>query len=299
MQNSINGSIRVSTITTSGTFTFHERMQLIDIILVSGGSGGGSGRQGVSGQAGGGSGGAGSCVYSAKGIPREYFSGSSIIITIGVGGIGGAPQTTPDTDGNPGALGGRTWAGDFVTQQATDQASGGGINTVNAGRTAQFSALPYLQQQLSGADGRAGRGRITDGEPSAAARWMMATGGGGGAGADIGIAYVGGFGGMIEATDGLVVKTPGGFGGNEFGDINGGDGQAQLPSGPYSAGMMYWGGGGGGGGGQSSGLVAGNGGNGGGYGSGGGGGGGSLNGTPSGAGGNGAPGLVIITEYLF
>lgn len=302
------GSITITKFTANGTFTKNIATKYIEVICWNGGGGGGSGRQGASGSAGGGGGGSGGGVLLFGGY-ADFF-GATETVTIGAGGVGGVAQTSANTNGNAGTLGGISSLGNifYSISSANNNGLGGTTGTASGGENAGFS-YPFYPLYNSVFQPLGGSGRLIDGvdgdpfdiENSRVSftTYFIAGPGGGGAGANSGTAYKGGDGADTIAFNNSSssvrdVLNSGGVGGIETGVINGtaGNNAISTTGGRYVAAS-----GGGAGGGQSTGLVAGNGGNGGLPSAGGGGGGGSLNGTDSGVGGDGGRGEVWVIEY--
>jgi hypothetical protein len=123
----------------------------VDFDLSGGAGGGGSGRRGAAGSArrGGAAGGApGRCIRRLTGIA----AGTSITVTIGAGGAGGAVQTADDTNGNAGTAGGDTTVGAYFT--AFGGAAGiGGVGAISGGTT---SGSGSVGRGASGTSGNAG-----------------------------------------------------------------------------------------------------------------------------------------------
>ena len=319
-----SGATIVTTYSTPGTFTWTPNANTVEveIMIWNGGSGGGSGRQGASTAAGGGGGaGGGDSLYFK--FPRSYFSASETVV-VGAGGIGGAAQTSANTNGNIGTYGGISSVGNVyiddgnpLYQTAGNQYIGkAGINGTSAnslsggpsgwgityGRFPTIVFAGYVPGNgtvaagLNAGIGAPGFNGNSTGISVNGATFMVGGPAGGGGGADTVTARAGGPGSKYLSIDNTSTLYAAAAGGIETGTINGANGldaSAVATHGIITGGM-----GGGGGGGQHVGFVAGAGGLGGFPGGGGGGGGGSLNGTNSGVGGNGGNGQVIIIEYL-
>ena len=242
--------------------------------LVGGGGGGGAGRRGAAGsiRVGGGGGGAG-CV--AEGWLLTTNLGSTVAVTVGAGGTGGAAQTADSSSGANGTDGGVSLFSDFRANGGSF-GSGGGSGTGGGGGAGVSLGNNIGLTNLNGSGGAA----------------ASATGGAGAfvaAGAGGAIPTGGGAGGGITSGNANSAGSAGGTIGNAtLGQLSGG---AAGTNGNAGKGVGTGGGGGNGGG-------ANNGGNGGGFGAGGGGGGASTNGTNSGKGGDGASGYVLVITYL-
>lgn len=286
------GAASKTTIFTSTTmWTKDASAKNIEIYLWDAGGGGAAGRQGLTTlSSGGGGGGAGGFIYY-KNLASNFPA--SLTATVGVGGAGGASQTIPDTDGDPGVVGGFSSFGNIFTQQQQTAATGGNTTGVSGGTSDQANL--WVATLTAGPSSTAGIGFAVAGTNATNVNSMGTAAGGGGGGADVSTPWPGGDGGDINFIT-ITTAVPGGAGGIETGTINGGTGTSY--SGITPNGFISGGAGGGGGGGQSVGLAAGNGGNGGIPGGGGGGGGGSLDGTNSGAGGNGGRGEIWVIEYF-
>ena len=91
----------VQTFTTPGAFTWTKPAGalMIEVICIGGGGGGGSGRRGLAGSARSGGQGGGGGAYSTVKIPAAAL-GSTVVGQCGLGGTGGASQTTASTGGN-------------------------------------------------------------------------------------------------------------------------------------------------------------------------------------------------------
>ncbi len=302
---------------SSSTFTFvmPSGYTAIDVDLVGGGGGGGSGRRGAAGGVrGGGAGGGGGARQRARLVAPA--AGTSVTVTVGTGGPGGAAISTNDTNGGIGTAGGTTTFGSYLsayggapgeagTNGAVSGGSGGGaLSTGNSSKggypsSGQLgtSAYPY-NVGLGG-----GLGRAAANVPGSA-EWGGGGGSGNGNGADAisgaGSLYGGaggGGGGSIDAGNTSYKGGPGGLAGtwddgtgtvSTSGVAGGTTGGGAGNPGAAGSGMVSGGGGSGGGAGGGTGGAGGA------PGGGGGGGGASLNGTASGAGGAGGDGRAIV-----
>jgi len=304
------GGTKITTFTSSGTWTKDANAQNIEFYVWNGGSGGGSGRRGASTAAGGGSGGSVGGNYFFVG-PADRFPASASVV-VGSGGAGGVLQTVDNTDGNSGSIATYTTflfvdfppangplggtGGDFNGATSTAPIRGPRYNQWNSSRGTSANEIgPKSGNGGVAAGGTANHLGTDFSSTGGPCRYNFAGAAGGGAGADAVTERQGGAGSDIVTTSGTVQIYAPAAGGLESTGIDGADG-ADASS--ISLGIPCGGLGGGGGGGQSVGGVAGDGGDGGAPGGAGGGGGGSLNGTNSGAGGPGGRGEVVIIEYL-
>lgn len=257
------GTYKVTTFTESGSWTVDPNARWVEVYAIGGGSGGSAGEMDATsgGGAVGGVGGAGGKALAAR-YPAAIFT-SSISITVGAGGTGGAGRTTTGAT-NPGTEGGTSLFGSLlVTNTAVALfsgagGSGGGVSTTNvvtagSAGSAATQAWNYSTQ---------------------IATYGYKSGGNGGAIGDASNGYVGQPGSTPTSNSGSTLGNGGGGGGG----------------GTYKAGTGNV-------------IYGGNGGNGGIPGGGGGGGGGinraaNSSGSVSGAGGNGGRGEIVILEWL-
>lgn len=257
----------IQTFTSSDVWTKAPGVARVRVAAIGGGAGGASGATVASGTPTGNAFGGGAGGYSAGDFAAADLP-SSISVTIGAGGSGGAAVLTPNSSGNTPKVGSPTTFGSFLTAAGGSGAALAGWGTVQNGAPA--TVVPAGVVGVAGPNGAAG------------------------------MSGAGGAGGAISAAPGF---TAGGFGGGGSGSVVGGggnggsDGNAGAAGGATAAVNSVVGGGGGGGGCSSVLANGGQGGSGGGYGSGGGGGGAALNGHSSGAGGNGAPGILVVTSW--
>jgi hypothetical protein len=276
--------VQVDTITTSQTWLKPSWGKYYKVYLYGGGSGGGSGsRQATTLARYGGGGGAGSNM-----IVAEYLDSvvpSSLLVSIGAGGTGGASVTSDSTNGNPGSVGGVSSFGGLLSTYVSSNGGGSGGTTSSGTRGQGYTLVTpfsYGNIYASGTAGRNGAGdqRITTSEFTLTV--AGATGGGGGAGASANNTTTAS-GGTCDLWSSWLLVAP------STGGSNGGNGNNGV-SYNYS---YFTAGTPGGGGSYKTGQSTGAGGN-GSYGSGGGGGAASDNGFNSGAGGNGGNGICII-----
>ncbi len=251
------------------------------IRLVGGGGGGGSGRKGASGSVRcGGGGGATGSVTEYWALTTEF--GSTVSVTVGAGGTGGAAQTTNSTNGNPGTNGGDTiFSG---TNARGGCGGGGGTNSSGTAGAALGTTVvgltAVIPQAGAPASGTGGVGWDT----GVQSVWLPTGGGGGGGVTDANVASSGGLAGPIGQWS-TILEIAGGTAGGA--NAAGGNGNSGRGSGT-----------GGGGGGGSTTANGGNGGNGGGHGAGGGGGGAATDSVGnSGKGGDGSPGYALVITF--
>lgn len=259
--------------TANGTWTQPVGATTVRVWAIAGGAGGASGRQGAAatvrcGGGGGGGGGKGYMEFKASDLT------STVSVTVGAGGNGGAAVTTADTNGNAGTNGGATQFGSYFGING-GVAGSGGTASGGSGGSGSVGLIAGGNGAAASSTGAVGNNAGT----------TAGSGSGGGAGGGITSADVANGGGTsFEPQD-----KPG-AGGANGGTVPGGAGQV----GTNRIANEALGGCGGGGGAASTTTAGGKGGNAVLYGGGGGGGGASLNGNASGAGGNGAPGIMVV-----
>lgn len=292
-----NASSIVTRYDTPGSFTWTKdaRTKTVEGYIWTGGCGGGSGRKETVLGSGGGSGGSAGSVFSFE-CPASFL-GATEAVEVGAGGAGGVAQSASNTDGNNGAVGGISSFGNIIP--AINTVGGdGGIFGSGSGRGPWLydKGGVWLTGGLVGCI--AGSGTLGTGNNAATAGilsffQLIPTGGGGGAGIDVG-AVNGGDGGNINTSDGSgIFLAGGGHGVGTFGSA----GQPGFTG--SAAGGIITGGTGGGGAGSQNGGPGFSGGAGGFPGGGGGGGSGGINASfDSGAGGAGGGGLVIVIEHF-
>ena len=275
--------VQVDTFTSSGTWTKPAFAKKCTLFMLAGGGGGGSGRRGPTNLArAGGGGGAASSFYTAEFLASALSS--TVSITIGAGGAGGASRTVDANNGFTGSVGGATSFGSYYSTQTNGGGVGGGTgSTVAGGTAAVVPAYIMPQQAFDGAIGRTTVGGDIGTNWSA----LMPLGGGGGAGAQSGQTTTND-GGQVIPANYSAIFTSWTFGTRGTDGGNGGNG-ANHTFGLLTLGTS------GGGGSYKTAQATGAGGN-GGYGAGGGGGAGSDNGYNSGKGGDGGGGLVIVVS---
>lgn len=270
------------------------------VILICGGGGGGSGSQGgLSYQLRpGGGGGPGGSVGDMW-IPESAL-GSTVAVTIGAGGIGGASQTSANANGNVGLSGGKTSFGThFPVPPNNTTINGGqiGVGTSNGGAYITYPAGCWPWWTLGswgGYAGVAGGGGNAAGKNARAMAYNLVQGGCAGGGGGTGIQTDDTPGGGTNPGGGIVKVDGTVYAGPVTG--NGSDNVLGYPLNIYESLPKGFGTGGAGGvydpiGGS---IEAGDGGL---YGAGGGGGYSTHAGTPSGKGGDGAPGIAWVIEY--
>lgn len=270
--------------TASGTWNKPTGPSFVLVEVWGAGAGGGSGRKGAASslRTGGGGGGAGayvSAIFAISELP------SSVTVTIGAGGQGGASQTSAATNGNAGNNGGDTTFGSFIIAKGGVGGSAGSTNNSGGGAGGAAMDIPSLSE----AGGTGGTSAITGSATAPTNKRRAGAGGGGGAGAsntntDIPAAA----GGAIANYGATAVGTGSGAGAGTSG--------ATGTAGSAGSSLGMGGGGGGAGVSGTSNAAGGNGGNGGIAGGGGGGGAGTGTGN-SGAGGNGGGGFVRVTAW--
>jgi hypothetical protein len=266
--------VQVFTTTGSSTWTKPAWATTTKVMLLAAGAGGGSGAQGPvnTARVGGGGGGGGS--YSEREFQTSDLT-STVAITLGAVGTGGAAQATSATAGNNGTSAGTSQFASYLRAGGGTYGTGGGL--AGTGGTAGSGGGGII----NGCNG--GTASITGGLGSGGVTGAYGYGGGSGGGVSAGNTDSAGAGGSGELSNG------GALGGG--GTASGGNGVAGTASSALNSPTP---GGGGGGGAGSSVGTGGNGGAGALYGAGGGGGGASLNGNSSGAGGNGAGGICVV-----
>lgn len=295
----------VQVFTTPGTATWTKpagkTMALVKIW--SGGNGGGSGSrlpstQARSGGAGGTAGG-----FIQMFVPLSTLA-STVTVTVGSGGAGGASVTTDSTNGNQGGIGTPSIFGTFTASQSSTAANGGTSAAVTAPNYSPntFNLLGNFLPNLSQVGGGGNGSTTTGAAPALSAfdRYMfdLPTGGGGGGGnlANNQISGAGGAGGgrlaAVSGASGFTTAVAGGSGATGVPTL-------LLPTTGTSGVASYFGGTGGGGGGYRSAANGGSTAGAAGAQPGGGGGGGAAsdNGTPSGAGGAGGAGMVVVISF--
>lgn len=276
---SIMASAVITKYTAAGAYSFtaNAKTRIIVGALCGGGGAGASGRQGTAAlSAGGGAGGGGG--FTMFTVLRSDLA-FPVTVTVGAGGIGGAAQASPNTNGNPGTDSGNSSFGSYFRALGGTRSTFGGENVSgsgNPGGAAMFQGLAGGNGVINAAP--------TNGSTSSSG---FAAGGGGGGGGPQAATFSKGANAVVLTVFNLAQSL-----GGQTAGAAGADGAALTV---YPAGGS---GGGGGASGDSAGTVAGGrGGNGGAPGGGGGGGGGSVSGASSGAGGNGADGAVWIIEF--
>lgn len=173
-------SVIITEFTTSGTWTKPAGLKRVVVTCVGAGGGGGSGRTGIASvnRFGGGGGGGGEFVF--RNIAASSLA-STVTVTVGTGGTGGASQTLASTNGINGTVGGDTSFGSAVIAKGGNPGLGGSTTAGTAGTGGQINAgFPtYGPYALTGAGGSAGTTNTTS---SAGGIGMNLTGAPGGAG---------------------------------------------------------------------------------------------------------------------
>lgn len=276
---------------TSGSFTWTKPTgaKYLEIWLFGGGGGGGSGavQATTSGRAGGGGGSGGSYLFASIGADAVP---SSVTVTVGAKGTGGASRTTAGS-GNNGTAGGSTTFGSIFRAFGGSFGSGGTTTNGFAGTFYGSQAFHYVSTTGSG-----GNGTLTSGSSAGnLSTFSVPSGGGGGAGAAASsVVNANGGNGGTFSNGGLYAGLPSNIAGGSPGTSTG----TQATNGADSPSAFFSRAGTGGGGGfYRSNFAGGTAGNGGWPGGGGGGGGASNDGFNSGAGGNGANGFAVIITY--
>jgi hypothetical protein len=268
----------VQEFTSSGTWTKPANAKLVVVELWGAGGGGGSGCRNAAANFRVGGGGGGGGAY-ANLIYRASELTSTVSVTLGAGGSGGAAVTVNTTNGANGSAGGTSSFGGYFDVKGGDF-GGGGI--VNSGGAAGSGGLgPENTSNAISYGGSGGQGNSVGGQTINLVLGMKTGLGGGGGGAinSSNVNINAGLGGNYVSTTTWVGSI---FANGVGASVNGAAGA--------SLGV------GGGGGGPGSAAAAGSGGA-GGTAAGGGGGGGSLNGFNSGAGGAGGNGFCRVTTY--
>ena len=272
--------------TTIAAWLMPVNAKVFIIQMCGGGGGGGSGsRASPNVIVPGGGGGAGGAYIEARLLRRHMASATTMTITIGAGGSGGAAQTVSG-NGLPGSAGlATTILVNGITFSAPGGGAGGAATTAAAGAAGVAAAFPsttarhnYSERSIGTNGGIGSTGSVAGVTGVAQTLRFQCTGGGGG-------------GGISTAN----VMLAGGTGGN-IGNLNNSDSQAAAGAAGASSALTGFAGGGGGGGIATTG-AGGTGGVGGQGGAGGGGGAGGRTLTAGGAGGKGGNGLVRIMWF--
>ena len=293
----------VQEFTSSGTWTKPANAKLVYVEIWGAGGGGGSGSRNVNtGNSAGGGGGGG-----AAGVFKQFRASelsSTVSVTVGAGGTGGAAQTVNATAGNNGTSGGDSLFGSYLKGKGGLYGPGGGLGGSTNGGTGSgwFELYALVDSNVDTPPTYNGRANSIYyasylynmfGGSAGGSFWNSYGGGSGGDIAKPGTGAAGGGGGGGFSNTSLLIAGIGGvrwgtnipysvFGTGASLGVNG------------SAGLAFGDGGGGGGHGRTA--TAGNGGA-GGTAAGGGGGGASANGFDSGAGGAGGNGFCRVTTY--
>lgn len=275
--------MNVQSFSADGVWTKPSNPKLVKVQLWSGAGGGGSGRKGAAGTVRCGGGGGGGGGYYEALIDANALS-STEIITVGVGGNGGASQTNNSTNGINGSGGTSSSIGTLIVVPGSVGGTGG-TNTAGSGGGGSINGNVGASASTSGGVG-------VNGTPSGTGSTATL---GSGSGAS---------GGGITSSDAASAGATGGrynllaYGGGSAGTINNNGGNG-ISITTINTSSLPIGASGGGSGGGSTTTNAGSGGAGGFPAGGGGGGGAALDGVGnSGAGGKGGNGLVILTTYF-
>ena len=284
--------VTFSVFTASGTWTKPAGLKAALICCVGAGGGAGSGARNAAGtnRFGGGAGGGGAIAWSY--IAASALS-STVTVTVGASGTGGAAQTVDTTNGVNGTAGGDTDFGGLVVAKGGGLGTGGTTTagTAGSGGSANSSTPSFGPFALTGQTG----GGVNSGTGGTASNGFLN---------GFGCASGSGGSGITSAN---VAATTANIGGGvyELGLVRVGPSAGTTPNGSnnksrflHFSNTLTSGTGigtGGAGGYPSTGTY--NGGN-GGYGAGGGGGAASLNGTNSGKGGDGGGGLCIVMNIF-
>ena len=283
------GAIDVQAYSADGTWTKPAGAQFVEVIAIGGGGGGGSGRLGAPASTRGGGAGGGGAGITRWMVPAAAL-GATVAVTVGQGGVGGAPQLTSGVNGNAGSPGTASTFGAHV------YASGGFGGAGGAGTVAPIGGAGASASIIPGGVGGNGGAGAT-GSPTVGASALGAAGGGGGGSVTSGNTQQAGANGGAGSPFFAGASALAGGAGGATGGTAGSVGTSTSSSQPF-------GGGGGGGGGanhaNAGSAPGGDGGDGGSFGAGGGGGGGGTTSTASGQsgeGGAGANGIVYVITY--
>jgi hypothetical protein len=242
------------TATTSFTFTIPVGAKAINVICIGGGGGGGGGARNSTATLGGGAGGGGGSVSEYLfSVDALGGSGTSIAVTIGAAGIGGAVTassgtSTPVTSlaGNNGTAGGTTTFGSFLKASGGPGGLGGLASGGSQSGSSQANSVGMLRGNTGGYSGGSGSSGLAG----------AGAGGGGGGGSNASATQ-----GSAPSTVDVVLSAAGTDGQNISSTNNtpgvGGGGAAESTKTPTIAGAGSTQGGGGGGGGEGASLGAG------------------------------------------
>ena len=283
-------AVTFTTFTANGTYTKPAALKAALVCCIGAGGGAGSGPRLAAGnnRVGGGGGGGGAIAW-------RYFGAneiaSTVTVTVGTGGPGGAAVLVDATNGNNGTTGGDTDFGGIVIAKGGQAGSGGTNSTGTGGSGGQSSTstISYGPFAMTGNTGASGQTTTANPGTAGLNGLQACPGGAGGSGinsANVSATTAGAGGGVYE--NGILQAGP--FAGAAPNGVNNKSRFLNF-SNLLTSGLGV---GTSGAGGYPAFKDGGN----GGYGAGGGGGSGVLNGTASGKGGDGGGGLCIVMNIF-